>query len=444
MASGCKMKGDELAVFTDGKITRGQFYEWIEIRKFPRDMILKKKSDQKNRIRQLAVDIISSREAARAGFDKREDYKYLMEIARRDFIAGYYMKNMRESGSFSEEAVRVSMIRLIVKSYKIENNKRVDLGKAETDVEFEKRIAEAKSIIKELDEGKSFSDLAGKYSEDYTKNSGGDIGFITMDMRGENFGKSVFGLKEGQYTKEPVRDMDSVLVLKVEKKVTLTEKNIDGYIKDENMRNQMKARLSGKNARQVQEKLAKAPDVESHMERINAGPDAVLFKIGNEQFKVADLNKMIDFITKKTSGFRPKAHLINDSYKKGITERLFKEELMVREAKKTGLDKSEGFLKELEYFKDYNLGNYYKNETIMPLVKVTPDDVIKEYNINRDRMYSRTDRGGVKVPMNFNEIRERIQYMLINKKYSAEKEKWENELLSKYKFKINESKLEGD
>lgn len=89
------------------------------------------------------------------------------------------------------------------------------LIKAETDDDAtteEKEKAEkkakekAESIIKELDDGAKFTDLAKKYSEDLTNASdGGDLGWVSIGDMVEEFENAAFKLKKGKYTASPVK-----------------------------------------------------------------------------------------------------------------------------------------------------------------------------------------------------------------------------------------------
>lgn len=64
----------------------------------------------------------------------------------------------------------------------------------------------AKEVIKKLDEGEAFADLAKKYSEDTAnKNEGGELGYFTSDKMVPEFSTAAFALEPGEYTKEPVQ-----------------------------------------------------------------------------------------------------------------------------------------------------------------------------------------------------------------------------------------------
>ncbi len=64
----------------------------------------------------------------------------------------------------------------------------------------------AEKVIKELKKGKKFKDLAKKYSQDQaTASNGGDLGYFQPDSMVEEFKNAVIGLKDNEYTKEPVK-----------------------------------------------------------------------------------------------------------------------------------------------------------------------------------------------------------------------------------------------
>ncbi len=64
---------------------------------------------------------------------------------------------------------------------------------------------EAQSIIKKLDQGKDFAELAKKYSTGPSAASGGDLGWFVPQRMVPPFSEAVVALKNGEYTKEPVQ-----------------------------------------------------------------------------------------------------------------------------------------------------------------------------------------------------------------------------------------------
>ncbi len=76
----------------------------------------------------------------------------------------------------------------------------------------------AKDIIKQLDDGADFSKLAKDNSKDTTANNGGSLGEISKGQMVPEFEDAAFKLKEGEYTKEPVKTKYGYHVIKVTKK----------------------------------------------------------------------------------------------------------------------------------------------------------------------------------------------------------------------------------
>jgi peptidyl-prolyl cis-trans isomerase C len=81
-----------------------------------------------------------------------------------------------------------------------------------------KTEAEAKEIIKKLDGGAKFEDLAKEKSSDGTAGEGGDLGYFGPGQMVPEFEKIAFTLDIGKYSKEPVKSQFGFHVIKVEDK----------------------------------------------------------------------------------------------------------------------------------------------------------------------------------------------------------------------------------
>lgn len=67
-------------------------------------------------------------------------------------------------------------------------------------------LKKAKNIIKELDKGTSFDELAKKYSDDKSNaEKGGDLGYFNTGQMVKEFEEAAFALKLNAYSKEPVK-----------------------------------------------------------------------------------------------------------------------------------------------------------------------------------------------------------------------------------------------
>ena len=77
---------------------------------------------------------------------------------------------------------------------------------------------EATDIIKQLDGGAKFEDIAKEKSSDGSAGQGGDLGWFGPGQMVPEFEKAAFALEVGSYTKEPVQTQFGWHVIKVEDK----------------------------------------------------------------------------------------------------------------------------------------------------------------------------------------------------------------------------------
>ena len=77
---------------------------------------------------------------------------------------------------------------------------------------------EAKAIIKDLDAGKDFIEIAKEKSTDPNKSEGGDLGYFGKGRMVPEFETAAFALEKGAYSKEPVKTQFGFHVIKIEDK----------------------------------------------------------------------------------------------------------------------------------------------------------------------------------------------------------------------------------
>ncbi|WP_334127956.1 peptidylprolyl isomerase [Sneathiella sp.] len=75
---------------------------------------------------------------------------------------------------------------------------------------------EAKDMIKLLDEGSDFVELAKEYSTGPAGPRGGDLGYFTRERMVPEFAEAAFALKDGEYSREPVKSQFGYHVIKAE------------------------------------------------------------------------------------------------------------------------------------------------------------------------------------------------------------------------------------
>ncbi len=109
----------------------------------------------------------------------------------------------------------------------------------------EKALTKAKKVIKLLDEGQKFSDVAKKYSDDdATASKGGDLGYFNSDKMDASFWNAAQELEKDKYTKEPVESTYGYhIILKTGEKDKKSLKSVKSTIKE----SLAKDKLSGDN-----------------------------------------------------------------------------------------------------------------------------------------------------------------------------------------------------
>ncbi len=117
---------------------------------------------------------------------------YIKKNIKDDEIQKYYNEN-------TYGQVKASHILI---SSKVKDN-ATDEEKTKAENKAKKK---AEKIIKQLNEGADFKELAKKYSsDDATASNGGDLGYFNLDDMTEEFSNAVKKLNKDEYTKEPVK-----------------------------------------------------------------------------------------------------------------------------------------------------------------------------------------------------------------------------------------------
>lgn len=94
----------------------------------------------------------------------------------------------------------------------------------------------AKDIIKKLDSGADFAELAKEYSSDSSAENGGDLGSFGRGKMVAEFETAAFALKDGEYTKEPVQSQFGYHIIKrtgTDEKEAFDAETVKGQMMDE-------------------------------------------------------------------------------------------------------------------------------------------------------------------------------------------------------------------
>jgi len=135
-------------------------------------------------------------DAIKNGVDKSPVVKKQMELVRKNVIAGAMLKNVTEASKITDDELR--------KEYDSRKNELVTHEFNASHILVEKEDT-AKEIINQLNKGAKFAELAKKKSTGPSAASGGDIGWFKASEMDKPFSDAVESLKDGEYTKSPVK-----------------------------------------------------------------------------------------------------------------------------------------------------------------------------------------------------------------------------------------------
>lgn len=150
---------------------------------------------------QMMVEELINREliyqdAVKNGVDKSESVQEQLDLLRKNVVAGAMLKNVTEAAKISDEDLK--------KEYEKRKDQLATHEYKASHILVEKE-ADAKTIIAEIDKGADFAELAKKKSTGPSATHGGDLGWFKPDEMVEPFAKAVEALKNGEYTKTPVK-----------------------------------------------------------------------------------------------------------------------------------------------------------------------------------------------------------------------------------------------
>ncbi len=164
--------------------------------------------------RQLLLDAVIDMEvlaqAARAeGIDQDADFKKQMEFLELQALRNAYLAQ-KVAGTVSEDDLKAAYDKEFAD---YEGQEEISARHI-----LLKEKAEAEEIIKELDGGADFAELAREKSTGPSAPNGGDLGFFAKGQMVPSFEEAAFAMEPGSYSKEPVETQFGWHVIKVEDK----------------------------------------------------------------------------------------------------------------------------------------------------------------------------------------------------------------------------------
>ena len=137
-----------------------------------------------------------SASAIKAGLDKTDVYKAEMAKARRDILSRLYLDG-KVPQTISDKQAEAE--------YKVFKKEFIGAQQIHARHILVKTRKDADLIIKALKNGTDFAELAKAKSTGPSATNGGDLGFFARGQMVPAFEKSAFKLKDGEFTKRPVK-----------------------------------------------------------------------------------------------------------------------------------------------------------------------------------------------------------------------------------------------
>ncbi len=448
LISGCKGKNDVLATYTGGTITRGDLYSWLDSYSRDKKTILKNKNLQKKGLERVFLWRVALKEAREKGFDQADEYKRAAANDEETHLIQYVINSeVRKKPKFEEPAVKMQQIVIRAKTFAVRNNKMTRLNEKETAEAVSEAQTKARQVIERLSRGERFDELAKTVSDDYSKHAGGDVGYMTKYAMPPELARVVFSLREGEFTKEPVRINEVFYIVKVNDKSVLTPRNIERVIDKKNIADRLRNQLVRIEEERYLHQLMSAPDVEMHLEKVESTKkDDLIFKIGNSSFTVGDLNSRIEAARGVQPMPEPGDSKMTALQRQRRAVRILRYQLLRRVAENKHLLTSPDYLKERNSKQEAILVMEYLRTIGRNEVKVSENEVRAEYDKLVKARSSAPDAATLKSQLkdlNYGVARNYILRGLTAKRQEELVNKWKEDRKRELSFRIIDKELEG-
>ncbi len=156
----------------------------------------------------IEIRLLAS-QAEEKGLADSEAFAKRLEFLRQKALHAAFIEKVVD-GAVTEEQVRASYDKQIAEAPAVNEVRARHI--------LVKTKEEAEAIIKQLEEGGNFEEIAKEKSTDGAAANGGDLGYFTSGQMVPEFEKAAFALNPGEHSKEPVETQFGFHVIKVEDK----------------------------------------------------------------------------------------------------------------------------------------------------------------------------------------------------------------------------------
>lgn len=152
---------------------------------------------------------------------------------------------------------------ILIKADYADNASEADIKKA-----YEEALKKANEVLTKLKNGEKFEDLAKTYSQDGTKNNGGDLGWFNRGEMVSEFEEAAIKLEKGKYTTSPVKTKFGYhIILKTDQKDKPELKDVKEDVIDTLANNKISSDENMQNKALIE--LRKEQEMEIHDSTLN-------------------------------------------------------------------------------------------------------------------------------------------------------------------------------
>jgi hypothetical protein len=410
------------------RITRYEFHNWLCSRNINPLEIYKNPDETEKQLKQMAVEMLTVDAALSEKFDITPFYYNINRAVYANFLSSYYKSEIQNDLVYNESAVEIKQIKLYFPK---------DLSNSDDREVYRDKLTLAGYIIQKDKSGFSFDKLRLKYSEENMNSSMVKSEIIPLVFLESSIREKIKNLQDGCCVQEPVVLQNAVVVIKLIRWLTLTEKNAEKMINNNEVYNRFLERISEGVVEYIIAENGTDMNIVSNIgSAYFKNSKELLFSINGRCFTTGEFEELLGLFI-----FLNPANKFNDLKtieKRGIAFNILNEHILSYIAEKKGIVDSKDFGDRWEFIKKSTLAGTYK----CYILSGGKNDNKAFSRENSKKLYEGTESRDVK--SDYTHAEKKIITKSSSRKYSnieTKKNAWENRLLDANNFIIYRDEL---
>lgn len=401
----CSCNSSTVAQYKYGKITRGQVKERAKDVKLNPQL-------ERTIIESLTVEGIALHDALAAGYDKNETFMLRFERESWPVLKRTVNDMKMKSLKITREYVKCRYIAF--------RGGMAASGKDDA-------LSKAKNTITLLGKGAEFDSLIKSYSSNPKTAVAESTLYIVRGGGNPVFEDTVFSLKEGTYTPEPLVLPDgSAVVLISDDKGTLTRDNLEKKVTSPGERKRLSAMFENDAYKEILTEMERNNAASFKVQSLPEKDDAVLFTVSGKDYTLKDLKKRRDLFS--TIIMEP---LEDKNFLYGFAKEWYYHELYKSDAEKSGYVNDKKYIADMKNAFNFILANDYIRFLCEKEVTVTEKDMLDEYSKNKNKYMKAPASGSKKMTqMSFGEAKVFVKKNLVQARVAVKVTEWKKRALA--------------